>query len=332
MSKIKTAVIGVGSMGRNHARVLYDLPESELVAVCDSDEKTAREISKRYNCNAYTDYKELIEKEMPDAVVIAVPTKLHKKVAVDFMNKGINVLIEKPIASSVEEAEEIIETAEKNKVKLMVGHIERFNPAIMELKKNIDDGKLGKIYKIDVNRVGPFPSRIRDVGVVIDLAVHDIDVIFYLTSSDVERVYAECERRIHTSHEDILSGIMKLKNKTVCSLNINWLTPTKIRKLFVTGEKGMFVANYLTQDLYYYENSSAFEVFQTPGGGWSVNEGKMVKYYIKKEEPLKSELKHFLKSIKQNEKPLISGRDGMRALKIAKALVESSREKSVRNI
>lgn len=322
MGNLNTAVIGIGSMGKNHARIYADLPDVNLVAVADSDEETANNIAEKYACKPYTDYKEVIQNEKLDVVSIAVPTKLHKQVALEVIEKGIHVLIEKPIASSVEEGKEIIEFAKNKNIKLMVGHIERFNPAVIELKKRLDNNELGKIFKIDVNRVGPFPSRIRDVGVVIDLAVHDLDIIRYLTNSEVEKMHSEIEKQIHTQHEDLLSAILRLKNGVICNLNVNWLTPTKIRKIYVTGEKGMFVINYLTQELYFYENAEINNNVDYTDIMMGVSEGKMIKFNFEKKEPLKVEIEHFIDCVKNNKEPLITGEDSLKALELANKLIE----------
>jgi len=322
MENLNAGVIGIGSMGRNHARIYAELPGVNLVAVADSNEETTDNITEKYACKPYKDYKEMIENKKLDVISIAVPTKLHKQVALDVIEKGINVLIEKPIAPSVEEGKEIIEFASKNKVKLMVGHIERFNPAVIELKKKLDNNELGKIFKIDVNRVGPFPSRIRDVGVVIDLAVHDLDVIRYLTNSEVEKVHSEIEKQIHTDHEDLLSAILKLKNGVICNLNVNWLTPTKIRKLYITGEKGMFIVNYLNQDLHFYENAEVNNNVNYKDIMMGVSEGKMMKFNVEKKEPLKVEIEHFIDCVKNNKEPIITGEDSIKALELAKNIIE----------
>ena len=320
---LNVAVIGVGSMGKNHARIYNDLSNINLVAVADNDEKNLQQISKKYGCKAYIDYRKMLDSEELDIVSVVVPTKLHKQVAFDVIEKGVNILLEKPIAFTVEEGKKIIDLAKEKKVKLMIGHIERFNPAIIELKKRIDAGELGKIFKIDVNRVGPFPARIRDVGVVIDLAVHDLDIIRYLTNSEVTRLYAEIKRQIHTEHEDLLSALLKFKNGVICNLNINWLTPTKIRKLYITGEKGMFVANYLTQDLYFYENAEVKNNVNYADIMMGVSEGRMIKFNVKKKEPLRAEIEHFVDCVENNKEPLINGKDGLKALELAQKLIES---------
>jgi UDP-N-acetylglucosamine 3-dehydrogenase len=198
---LRVAVIGAGSMGRNHARVFLEIPDTDLIGVADRDETVAREITHRYGGDAYTDYKVMLDEIKPDAVTIAVPTLEHLDVARAVIERGIHLFVEKPIASSVEEGEKMIAAAEAAKVQLMVGHIERFNPAVSALKERLDSGELGRVFELDARRQGPFPARIRDVGVVIDLAVHDVDVMRYVSGSDVVRVYAETERQIHSTYE-----------------------------------------------------------------------------------------------------------------------------------
>ena len=324
-TKLKVGVIGLGSMGYNHARVYSDIEGVELVAISDTS-RSCLNSSKKFCSNLYENYLEMIDKEKFDIISIVVPTDLHKRVAIDVMNRGINVLLEKPIASTIKEAEEIIACAAKNSIKLTIGHIERFNPAILELKKRLDRSELGKVYKVDINRIGPFPARIRDVGVVIDLAVHDIDILRYLLDSEINRVYAETEKQIHTDHEDLLSGLIKFDNSVIAHLNINWLTPTKIRKVYVTGEKGMFVVNYISQELLFYENAHFNGGVDRKMG---ISEGKMTRFLINKKEPLRLELESFVEAVTYGNKPLVGGEDGLIALKVARDLVNSSNKGAV---
>jgi predicted dehydrogenase len=327
---LRAAVIGVGAMGRNHARVYADLPTVEFVGAADYDEDRAREVVKHFGGKAYTDYRQLIDEQKPDLVTIAVPTVDHLSTALEVFQHGIHSLIEKPIAFTVAEGQEIIAAAERAGVKLMVGHIERFNPAVQELKLRLDSGELGRVFQIDARRQGPFPSRIRDVGVVIDLAVHDVDITRYLTGSEVKRVFAETESNLHSQYEDLLVGSLRLDNSIVASLMVNWVTPTKIRELYVTGERGMFYVNYLTQDLYFYENSSA------QGTEWEnlrvlrgVSEGRMVRYVVNKKEPLHTEIELFVKAVIEDAPLPLTGRDGLEALGVAQALVASGKENRI---
>lgn len=323
---LKVAVIGVGTMGRNHARIYHDMNETNLVAVVDSNEETGKEIAKKHHCSYYKDYKEMIKKERPEAVSIATPTVHHFEIAMHIIKKGIPVLIEKPITSKVEEAKKIIAEAKKRKCHVAVGHIERFNSAIIELKKKIKSGQLGQIYKIQTTRIGPTTPRIIDVGVTIDLAVHDIDIMRYLTDSEVKRVYAEIEQIHHKKKEDSMSGLLKFKNGVLGIINVDWITPTKVREISVTGEKGMFVANMIKQELYFYENRVFKEVYDYPQMIKGVQEGNSIKYLINTKEPLRNELESFIDCVKGRCKPKVTANDGLKALEIAIKMIESAKK------
>jgi UDP-N-acetylglucosamine 3-dehydrogenase len=322
-SEIPTAVIGAGAMGRNHLRVLNDLPVARLVGVADVDEATAARAARLYGITPYVDYRRLLDQEKPEAVVVAVPTVMHREVALEVISRGISLLIEKPIASTVVEGEEILAAATSAGVLLTIGHIERYNPAIVELHRRLQNAELGRVFKMHARRLGPFPPRVRDVGVVIDLAPHDVDIMRYLSGAEVTRVYAETARRIHTEHEDLLSGLLRFQDDSIGVLDINWLTPTKIRELMITGEKGMFHVNYLTQDLYFYENNYIKTDWDAMSNITGVSEGDMVRPRIDKNEPLKVELERFLRAVRGEEAELVSGEDGLAALRIVHKIVES---------
>ena len=320
----RTAVIGVGSMGKNHARVYTEIPGSEFVGVADENHEVAQAVASRFGVKAYSDFTEMLEKEKPEAITIAVPTAMHEEVALQALEAGVNILIEKPIAATLDEAERIIAKARDTKSVLMVGHIVRFNSAIQALKEKLEKGELGRIYQIFCRRAGPFPQRIRDVGVVIDLAPHDVDIMRFLTDSDPVRLYAETEQRIHTEHEDLLFGTLYFEGGVTGALEINWLTPTKIREVLVLGERGLFKVDDLTQDLYFYENSQASsELWHGLKMLKGVSEGGMVRYPINRYEPLKAELESFLQAVRGEIQVPVSGEDGLAALKISMALVES---------
>ena len=325
MEILKAAVVGVGAMGWNHCRVYCETEGVELAGVCDINRKTAERAAKSFGCKPFTSYDELLSVAKPDVVSVAVPTQFHCDVALECIDSGASVLVEKPIAENTEKAKRIIEAASTADVRLMVGHIERFNPAVRELKKKLDALKLGRLFTILATRVGPFPHRIRDVGVVIDLAVHDIDVMRYITESEVKRVYAETEKRIHTKCEDMLSGLLKFENGVVGVLNVNWLTPEKIRELTVTGEKGMFQVRYIQQELMFFENRDAH------GGEYNyqnilmgVTEGDITNIRIQKKEPLRNEIESFLESVRKGREPDVTGLDGLRSLETALAISESA--------
>jgi predicted dehydrogenase len=248
---------------------------------------------------------------------------MHREVALAAIERGIHLLVEKPIAFTVEEGQEIIDAAKQAGLVLTVGHIERYNPAVLELHKRLQNGDLGRVFQIHARRLGPFPPRVRDVGVVIDLASHDVDIMRFLTGSEVTRIYAETARRIHTDHEDLLSGLLRFEDGSIGVLDINWLTPTKIRELMVTGEKGLFLANYLTQDLFFYENNYIKTNWDTISNISGVSEGDMVRPRIDKVEPLRAELDRFMRAVRGETAPLVSGEDGLAALRIAIGLVQA---------
>jgi predicted dehydrogenase len=314
-------------MGRNHARVLSELPKVELVGVADSNLDAACQVGAAHATRGYGSLTELLEKERPEAVTIAVPTENHHAAVMEALEAGCHVLVEKPIAATLAQADELVAAARSAGRVLAVGHIERYNPAVLELKRRLDDGQLGRVYQFDAQRLGPFPQRIRDVGVVIDLATHDLDLMRFLTGSEIVRVYAETRRKVHTTREDMVSGLLRLEDGSVGLLQINWLTPTKIRQLTVTGERGMFRADYLTQDLFFHENAEAanhnWEQITMLRG---VSEGSMVKYAIQKQEPLQSELEAFIKAIGGEPAGIVSGEDGSEALRLALAMIESGDE------
>ena len=323
----RVAVIGVGAMGRNHARVYWEMGGVELVGVADVNAGLAEAVATRYGTRAYSDYRRLLDEQKPHAVTVAVPTEDHLAVALEVLQRGIHLLIEKPIAFTVDEGQRIVAAAEAAGVHLMVGHIERFNPAVVALKAHLAQGQLGRVFQIDARRQGPFPARVKDVGVVIDLAVHDLDVMRFVSGSEIVRVYAETERRIHSTREDLVVGLVRLEDGAIGSLAINWLTPTKIRELCVTGERGMFRVDYLTQDLCFFENASA------DGDGWEalhmlrgVSEGRMIRYVVAKQEPLRAEQEAFLAAVRGEGPVAVSGVDGLRALELAQTVVLSGLE------
>ena len=327
---LKAAVIGVGSMGRHHARVYTQISQTTLVGVADADAATAEGIANQYGVPSYTDYAALLTEEKPDIVTVAVPTRYHHDVATQVMEAGADVLVEKPIAATVAEGQALIDRAQALGRNLMVGHIVRFSPTIQALKQRIAQEDLGKIFQVTCRRVGPFPARIRDVGVVVDLAPHDLDVMRFITGAEPIRVFAEIEQQIHTDHEDLVSALIRFDNGITGMLDINWLTPRKVRDVTVLGENGMFLANDLTQDLFFYENADASEL------GWNhlsmlrgVSEGKMIRYPIQRYEPLRAELEAFAAAVLADDPMPVTGKDGLAALKLALSLVKSGNEGTI---
>jgi len=311
---LRAGVIGLGSMGRNHARVWQEVEGVELVAVADPDDAARRRATHGRAVAAYPAADEMLARERLDLVSVVAPTSLHLPMAEAALAAGAHVLVEKPIAASRDEAVRMIAAAERAGRMLTVGHIERFNPAIVELRRRLAAGELGRVFEVHATRLGPFPARIRDVGVVVDLAPHDLDVMRFLLGSDPVRLYAETEQRIHTDHEDLFVGILKFANGAVGVLDINWLTPTKRRTLTVTGERGMYVADYLSQDLVFTANPAA------P----SVAEGEVVHRLIERREPLAVELEAFAAAVRDGGPPPVEPREALTALLLARAMVDAA--------
>jgi UDP-N-acetylglucosamine 3-dehydrogenase len=303
MRRIRVGVIGVGAMGRHHVRIYHEMEATELVGVADNNEKTAKDIAAEYNTEAFTDCEQLLKNDL-DAVSIAVPTSLHKDIARKAAQYGVHMLIEKPIADSLSSADVIIDTAGRENLKLMVGHIERFNPVILKLKELIATGELGEILSISCRRVGPNPIRIRDVGIIIDLAVHDIDAISHLYGKRAMNIYAIGGNSFHIE-EDYASILLQYEDRKTGFVETNWLTPHKIRKIIVTGTEGVAHADYLDQTL---------EIWK---------EGPVKEVQIEKREPLWNELEHFLYAVANGEAPSPSGEEGKYALYVALAAIQS---------
>ena len=321
---LRAGVIGVGSIGRHHVRIYKQLDEVELVAIADIDEARRSALARRYRVAAYADYEEMLTGEKLDVVSISVPTELHRDVALAAIARGVHVLVEKPIAASVQQADEMIQAAAARGLTLTVGHVERFNPAVVELKRRLAAGELGHVFQVHARRLSPFPTYIRDVGVVMDLATHELDIMRYLLGSEAERIFAETERNLHKRYEDMLSGIIRFENGIVGVLDINWLTPTKVRELRITGERGMFLVDYLKQDLYFYENSEAPSRWDAMALFRGVGEGNVVKLHLNRVEQLEAEIKAFLDAAAGRAQPVVTGVDAIRALALVQLLIASA--------
>lgn len=324
MNKIKCAVIGTGNMGRHHARVYSEIPEVELVAVSDHNEKVEKEIAAKFGCKYYKDYKKMLKENEIDIASIAVPTDLHKKVACEVLDAGVNVLLEKPIASNLKEAKEIIQKAEENNKKLMVGHIERFNPAIIRLKELIKDGRLGDIISINIKRAGGLPPQLKNANVLLDLGIHDIDISNFLLEEYPQKTYGHKSKNIIDEEED--NGVMLLiYSKATSFIEVNWVTPVKIRALDITGTKGFARLDFIKQTIKLYENNHLNKIRDTFNNNFSDFNEFLSKFDLTDEinigikfvEPLRKEIEDFIHSVKYNEEPPVSGKDALKAVEIA---------------
>ncbi len=322
---LRIGVIGIGYMGANHARVYANNDDARVVALSDVDIGRTKKLATRYGAAAYSSYKEMLQKEKLDAVSICVPTSLHKEVATAALQAGLPVLLEKPAAPSVKESEEIQRAAEKAGAVVLLGHIERFNPAVRASKELLRKEHLSDVFLIDTERVSPRSTRIADVGVVTDLAVHDIDVMRFVLGREVEQVYARTKRVFTKGVEDYGEAMLFFEGGAIGHLRVNWLTPTKIRRFRVQGKFGMLDGDYITQDLLYYENRGAVEESgQFAEFLLGISESEMRKVLVKKEEPLGAEIRHFINCVEGKAKPEVTVRDGMATLEVVEAIYRSA--------
>jgi len=318
---VKVVVIGAGNMGRNHVRTYSNLDGAELLAMADINPETEA-MAKEYGIRFYTDYQKMLDTEKPDAVSIVVPTPLHHTFATEVMQRGIHCLVEKPIASTPKDADDLIKTAKKAGVIFTVGHIERYNPMIRKLKKLIKNKEVGEVTSNIVKRVGGFPAVEPKTDVIIDLAVHDIEVISHLLGKQPKRVYGHGSRILHSSKIDSAELFMDF-GAASGFVQANWITPIKIRTISVTGSEGYVEGNYITQELTYYKHNlriknDGFKNFvQTLGDP----EKRFISDTL--QEPLANELRMFLEAIHSGDaSKLVDPLDARHALRIALEALE----------
>lgn len=326
---VRAAVIGVGSMGRHHARVYREMETVQLVGVADTNPVAGARIGGLYGVPHFADFRTMVDEVRPDVVSLALPTSLHFRVASELVERGIHVLIEKPITSTVEEAETLIALAERYGAIISVGHIERFNPVIVELRNRLEKHELGPIYKIHMQRLSPYPNRIQDAGVVVDLASHDIDLMRFLIHEPITRIFGETLMTINSEREDAFSGLIRFRSGLIGLLDVNWITPRKVRSLTITGARGMFHCDLIAQELLFYKNDLAADQWENLSILRGVSEGNVLGIHISRYEPLASELADFIEAVQTGRPPLITGTDGMETLKLALQFVQSGAEHSI---
>ena len=319
---IRIGVIGTGSMGKNHVRVCSENENIKLIGVVDKDKKIAENISKNFDIKAFSDYKEII-KEI-DAAIVSTPTITHYDIVMDLLNNGKHILVEKPICDIIKKAEELVEKAEKNNLVLAVGHIERHNPATKFVKDSIVQGKFGELITLTSKRVSNFPGRIKDVGVMMDLGIHDIDIMHFLAGK-VKSVYAKSGKfNKNIYYEDHANIVLNFENEVCGIIEVNWLTPMKIRKMFLTCSENFVEIDYIEQSVIISSSSfkkiNEMDLYHVPIQ-YNVNQ-----VALEKKEPLKNEINDFINSIQTDKKPLASGEDGLMALKIAEAAEKSNKK------
>ncbi len=325
MPKLRTAIIGLGMMGANHARVLSNLDGVELVAVADPQGDAQKVLPQIKVLNSVDE----VIKLGVDYCVISAPTAFHEEISTQLIAHKIHFLVEKPIADSYASAVKIRDAAKSANVIGAVGHIERFNSALQEARRRVLAGELGTIYQVATRRQGPFPSRISDVGVVKDLATHDIDLTSWITGKKYLQVSANAAFRSGREHEDLISVSGLLEDSIVVSHLVNWLSPLKERKIIITGEKGTFVADTLRADLTFYENGK-IEISQSELAHFrGVTQGDVHILAFEKPEPLVVEHQNFRDAVLGKPSNIVSLEEGTTTVKIADAIIESYTNKSL---
>jgi predicted dehydrogenase len=311
-------------MGSLHARVLSQLEGVEIVAAVDPDPaRRARFARGHQRASTYDSIEDALAQNELDFACIAAPATTLAPLGHAVIAAGVPLLIEKPVATEEDEALAVVDDAERRGVLLSVGHVERCNPAVIALKERLEGGTIGRVYQLHARRLSPFPDRDSMLGVSLDLASHDIDVMRYLTGSEVVRVFAETAQRLHEDAEDLIAATMRLENDTTGLLEVNWLTPAKVRELTVTGEGGTYVLNYLSQELYFYNHPTEPTNWDTLANMRGAGEGDMIRYALARREPLLVQWEAFLDALDDRGEPLASGYDGYAALSTARAIQRS---------
>ncbi len=299
---LKVAVVGVGYLGKIHAKIYHNLPGTELVAVVDTDAKNVRAVARQYGCSALDRVEQLVGRV--DAASIAVPTTAHLPVAEQLLRNGIHVLLEKPVAPTVEESRTIVKLAADNRVILQIGHLERFNAGVMKLAELADDPRF-----IEVHRLGAFVARGTDVDVVADLMIHDIDIVLSLVRAELKDVRAT-GARVVTEHVDIANARLEFDNGAVANVTASRVSRNRFRRIRVFSKDRYLGLNFTDQQL-----DSVFPEAATDGERFP----RLIEQRVEVEPqlPLNAELAHFVECVRHNRRPLVAGEDGLRAMQVA---------------
>ena len=303
METLRAAVIGTGNMGKNHVRVYSELPGVKLVGVSDVNVESAQTLAKQHGCSAYKDYKDMLATEKPDVVSVVVPTALHAKIGCDVLTKA-SALVEKPIAFNEKDGNALIK-ASRGGHKLMVGHIERFNPVVKYLQ---DFAAKDEFLAFNIMRLGPYIPKVRTTGVLLDMGIHDIDLVRYLTQSEPVFVSASYRHVKITDFEDHAHVFMRMPSCDA-SLISNWISPRKIRHMYAVTQKSFYYVDYVTQEITAYEREEGYDPWKEGG------EAKRIA--LEKKEPLKEELTDWLDAIRKGKPAPITGEDAFESLKVA---------------
>jgi len=321
VADLRAGVVGLGVMGRNHARVLSSLEGVTLVGIVDPAGAVG---ALDPSVEIFASLDQLLAQGV-DYCLVAVPTGLHEEVGLQLAAAGVHALVEKPLASDPTSAKRLTEAFENANLVGAVGHIERYNPALQQARSRIQAGDLGQVYQIVTRRQGPFPARIADVGVIKDLATHDIDLTAWVTQQAYRAVSARTAHRTGREHEDLVTVVGDLTDGTIASHTVNWLSPFNERRTIITGERGAFVADTLTADLTFYVNGSVPAEWDDMAMFRGVSEGDVIRYAIAKPEPLRAEHETFRDAVLGKSANIVTMRQGLATVQVAQAILESAR-------
>jgi predicted dehydrogenase len=328
MSKLRAGLVGLGMMGRHHARVLRSLDDVELVAVADPNGDA---FGVAGDLPVVATIEDLLSYEL-DYCMVAVPTAYHEEVGLLLAEAGVHAMIEKPLAPDTTAATRLADAFASRGLIGAVGHIERYNPSLQNLRARLEQGELGSIYQVVTRRQGPFPNRIADVGVVKDLATHDIDLTAWVTGQPFTSVSARTAHKSGRRHEDLVAVVGQLADGTVTNHLVNWLSPMKERVTIVTGERGCFVADTLTVDLTFHANASVRTEWEAISAFRGVSEGDVVRYAIAKPEPLRTEHEAFRDAVLGKEADIVTMRQGLATVAVAEAVIASATEGGTKDV
>jgi UDP-N-acetylglucosamine 3-dehydrogenase len=318
---VRAGLIGLGRMGRHHARVLRELPDVELVAAVDTRDRAGDGLRA---LEVVGTVEELLDRDI-EMCVLATPTVTHEPIGLQLAEAGVATLVEKPLAHDAKAAQHIVEAFARHATLCCVGHIERFNPALQEMRRRLASGELGSLYQVVTRRQGPFPDRILDSGVILDLATHDIDLTAWVTGAAYQSVSARSAHRSGRPHEDLVSVVAELSNGLVVTHLVNWLSPFKERMTAVTGDQGSLVADTLTADLTLFKNGSHPSEWDRVAAFRGVVEGDVIRFAFQKPEPLMTELRNFAAAVRGDaEGQVVTLEEGLATVRIAEAIRDSA--------
>lgn len=318
--ELRAGLVGLGVMGLNHARVLNSLPGVTLVAIADPDVDPDKAPG---GVEVVPDLEALLEVGV-DYAVVAAPTHAHLALGSALAAAGVHALVEKPLAGTVDDAQAIADAFADAGLVGAVGHIERYNPALQEARRRLAAGDLGEIYQLSTRRQSPFPARIADVGVVLDLATHDIDLTSWVTESRFRSVSAHTAHKSGRAYEDLVAFVGLLEGEVVSNHLVNWLTPVKDRTVTVTGERGSFIIDLLAADLTYCGNGKVETEWSDLARFRGVSEGDVVRYAIAKPEPLRTEHEQFRDAVLGEAADIVTMKDAAQVVRVAQAVLDSA--------